>query len=133
MNEAMSSHDLRGLSLISDLCMLEGVLLIIPGVFLLVLGSLYTIIPILVGAFMIVVGYYLDNLRKFAWWAVIIVNSLLLANVLLGVIYTGIIIGEPLGLTNYVTFIINVVLGSVVIGYLIKRNVRNLFFEETFS
>lgn len=129
----MSSHDLRGLSLISDLCMLEGVLLIIPGVFLLVLGSLYTIIPILVGAFMIVVGYYLDNLRKFAWWAVIIVNSLLLANVLLGVIYTGIIIGEPLGLTNYVTFIINVVLGSVVIGYLIKRNVRNLFFEETFS
>jgi hypothetical protein len=131
MREAMSAHDLRGLSLIADLCILEGVLVFITGVLVLVSGFLIATIPIITGVSLIAVGHYLNDLRKFAWWAIVIMNSLILANILLGSIFTGIVIGLPFGLTNSVTFIINVVLSTLVIGYLLKSNVRNLFFQES--
>ena len=130
MREAMSAHDLRGLSLIADLCMLEGVLVFGPGILLLVFGSLSAIIPIIAGVFLIAVGYYLNDLHKFAWWAIVIINSLFLANSVLGSIFTGIVIGIPFGLINAITVIINIVLSTLVIGYLMKGNVRSLFFEE---
>jgi len=89
MKEAMSSHNLSGLSLVADLCILQGFLIMIGlGVLLLVLGSIFVFIPIGAGAFMIAMGYYLDDLRQFAWWAVIIINSLSLAGIFIGAIST---------------------------------------------
>jgi len=134
MKEAMSSHNLRGLSLVADLCILQGFLIMIGlGVLLLVLGSIFVFIPIGAGAFMIAMGYYLDDLRQFAWWAVIIINSLTLAGIFIGTISTYIIFHFPIGLTDFATFIISVPLGLLIIGYLLRSSVRALFFEGSSS
>jgi len=131
MEEAMSSHSLRGLHLIADLCILEGILLFGSGVAILALGSLFAFILIVAGIVMIALGYYLDNLRRIAWWAVVITNIVSLASVLTGILFNNIFLNNPLGTTDYVSLIINLILSCLIVGYLFRKSVRTLFFEET--
>jgi hypothetical protein len=133
LKENMSSHSLRGLSLISDLCILEGIYLAISGLVLLLYAAFYAIIPIGAGVVLVVMGYYLDDLHRFAWWAVITTSFLSLAGTTIGSLYSGNILQIPIGLTNFVSFVVNLVLGILIVGYLLKSNVRALFFEESMS
>jgi hypothetical protein len=133
MKESMSSHNLRGLSLISDLCMLEGVYLAIVGLVLLLHAAFYAIILIGAGVVLVVMGYYLNDLYRFAWWAVITTSFLSVAGTTIGSLYSGNILQIPIGLTNFVSFVVNLVLGTLIVGYLLKSNIRALFFEESTS
>ncbi len=130
MKESMSAHDLKGLKLIADLCIIEGILLVGSGVVLLVLGSLSAIFPVVAGILMMAMGYYLDDLRKIAWWGVIITNSLSLVGLLVGTLFSNIINQLPIGQTDFATLVINIPLSVLVIGYLLRSKVRSLFFEE---
>ncbi|MFW9975040.1 MAG: hypothetical protein ACFFDQ_07250 [Candidatus Thorarchaeota archaeon] len=133
MEEAMFTHSLKGLRLIADLCILEGLLLFGSSVVFLALGSLFAFIPIVAGVLMIVLGFYLDNLQRIAWWAVVITNAVSLAGVLIGILSNNIFLNNPLGTTDIVSLIINLVLSCLIVGYLLRKNVRSLFFEENAS
>ncbi len=130
MKEATSSHDLKGLKLIADLCIIEGILLVGFGVVFLVFGSLSAIFPVVAGILMMAMGYYLDDLRKIAWWGVIIINSLSLVGLLVGALFYNIINQLPIGQTDFATLVINIPVSVLVIGYLQRSKVRSLFFEE---
>jgi hypothetical protein len=123
MKEAMRSHNLRGLSLIADLYLLGGALMIGSSLFLVVLGSILVLIPIGAGVIMIAIGHYLDDLHKFSWWAVIISNFCTLAITSTSVIFFHASIYD-------IAFVINVVLSFTCVAYLMKRDVRNLFFQK---
>jgi hypothetical protein len=128
--ESMSSHDLKGLSLISDLCIIEGIILTVSGVVLLLFAALYAIISIGAGLVLIVMGYYLNDLHQFAWWAVISMSFLSLAGTAIGSLYSGNTLQFPSGLTSIVNFVVNLILSVIIVGYLLKSNVRALFFGE---
>jgi hypothetical protein len=129
--ESMSSHDLKGLSLISDLCIIEGIILTVSGVVLSLFAALYAIISIGAGLVLIVMGYYLNDLHRFAWWAVISVSFLSLVGTAIGSLYSGNTLQFPSGLTSLANFVVNLVLSIIIMGYLLKSNVRALFFGET--
>ncbi|MHA3962420.1 MAG: hypothetical protein AM325_002665 [Candidatus Thorarchaeota archaeon SMTZ1-45] len=129
MREAMSSHSHKGLNLIADLCIIEGVVLTGSGALLLVFGFIFALILLIAGIVMVAMGYYLDDLRKFAWWVVIIINSLSLAGTFIGTALNSNMFHTPLGLSDFVTFVINILLSFLIVGYLLRSNVRKLFFE----
>ncbi len=131
MEEAMSSHSHRGLSLIADLCILEGFLLFGSSVVFLALGSLFAFIPILAGVLMIVLGYYLDNLQRIAWWAVVITNAVSLAGVLIGILFNNIFLNNPLGTTDIVSLIINLVLSCLIVGILSEKKSEVFSLKKT--
>lgn len=125
----MSSHSHKGLNLIADLCIIEGVVLTGSGALLLVFGFIFALILLIAGIVMVAMGYYLDDLRKFAWWVVIIINSLSLAGTFIGTALNSNMFHTPLGLSDFVTFVINILLSFLIVGYLLRSNVRKLFFE----
>jgi hypothetical protein len=127
----MSPHDLRGLKLIADLCILEGVLLAATSVFLLALGSLIAFIPISAGIVIFAMGYYLNNLNTTAWWIVVILNSFNLTAAFISPLVGGLIFHLPITATDLLTIIINGILSSFIVGYLLRGKVRSLFFEDT--
>jgi len=129
LREAMSSHSHKGLNLIADLCIIEGVVLTGSGALLLVFGFIFALILLIAGIVMVAMGYYLDDLRKFAWWVVIIINSLSLAGTFIGTALNSNMFHTPLGLSDFVTFVINILLSFLIVGYLLRSNVRKLFFE----
>ena len=72
MQEALASHDLRGLRLIADLCILQGIIHIGTSILVLMAGFLMAIIILGAGIILIAMGYYLDKLHPVAWWVVVI-------------------------------------------------------------
>ena len=74
INEAMSSHTLRGLSLIGDLYILLGIGMILMSTIFLVSMNLYGLVFTGMGVFVIGIGYYLDDLRVWAWWGALLGN-----------------------------------------------------------
>jgi hypothetical protein len=133
LKENTSLHNLRSLSLISDLCILEGIYLLISGLVLLMYAVLFAIIPIGAGVVFIIMGHYLDDLNQFAWWTVIVTSFLSITGTAVGSLYYGNILQFPVGLTSLVNFVVNLVLGFLIVGYLLKSNVRALFFKESTS
>ncbi len=129
MKEAMSSHNLSGLSLIASLYTIVGIILVGASVLLLILGFLNAIIMSAGGILMIAIGYYLDDLREVAWWVVVITNFLSLIGIFIGIIFTSIVAQVPLGLLEYVTSIGGLLFFSSITYYLLQREVRNLFFD----
>jgi len=109
--------------------MLQGAILAGFSILLLLLGAIFAILPLGAGVAVIAVGYYLDNLYPLAWWVVIIINFLTLAGILIGTFYSTIVDQIPLTSTDIITFTINGILSTFVLGYLLKRDVRTLFFE----
>jgi uncharacterized integral membrane protein len=116
-----SSHDLRGLSIIADLYILGGVAVAGSGLLFFILGSVYAVMPIGFGVIMIAIGYYLDDLHRLSWWAVVISNLVALVLTSYSAIFLHTVAYD-------ITFIINVALSVLCIGYLMRSNVRKLFF-----
>ncbi|MFW9789181.1 MAG: hypothetical protein ACFFE2_04445 [Candidatus Thorarchaeota archaeon] len=123
MKDELASHNLRGLELIADLYILGGILVFGVGVALFVLGSLTALLLAGFGIIMIATGYYLDDLRRLAWIAVIITNFIALTTTAYSAFILHTQIYDP-------TFIINVAISILCIGYLLRPQVRNLFFEK---
>ena len=121
LKEAMQSHNLRGLSLISDLYMISGAAVIGVSLLLLFTGALIAIITVGFGIIVVAVGHYLDDLHPAAWWFAVITDAVPLPFLLYDFIVNN-------NLTTGFTFIINLIIAILVIGYLLKSNVRSLFF-----
>jgi hypothetical protein len=124
LKEATSSHNLRGLSLISDFYMIGGAAVIGVSLLLLFTGSFAAIIAIGFGLIVVAVGHYLYDLHPAAWWFAIITNIVPLAFFL----YDFIVTNNP---TIGFTFIVNLALSILVVGYLLKPKVRNHFFADS--
>ena len=124
MIEAMSSHDLRGLSLISDFYMISGAAVFGVSLLLLFTGSFVALILIGYGVIIIAVGHYLDDLHPAAWWFAVLSNSVPLAFYLYDFLVNY-------NLTIGITFILNLALAILIIGYLLRPKVRNHFFVES--
>jgi hypothetical protein len=120
----MSSHNLRGLSIIADLYILAGAVIAVSSFFLIAIGSFYSLLLLIgAGVIMIAIGHYLDNLNRFSWWLVVISNFVSLAMTS----YSAIFIQMPI---YDVSFFINVAVSVLCVGYLTRSNVRKLFFEK---
>ncbi|MHA2057997.1 MAG: hypothetical protein ACW979_10240 [Candidatus Thorarchaeota archaeon] len=117
----MSSHDLRGLSLIADFYMIGGAAVIGVSLLLLFTGYFVALIAIGFGIIIITVGHYLDDLHPASWWFAIITNMVPLPFLL----YNFVVYNNP---TIGITFIINLALAILVMGYLLRPKVRNHFF-----
>ncbi|OLS29696.1 MAG: hypothetical protein ThorAB25_14810 [Candidatus Thorarchaeota archaeon AB_25] len=124
MKEAMSSHDLKGLSLISDYYMICGAAVFGVSLLLLFTGSFVALIAIGYGVIIIAVGHYLDDLHPAAWWFAVLSNLVPLASYLYNFLVNY-------NLTMGITFILNLALAILIIGYLLKPKVRNHFFVES--
>ena len=119
----MSSHDLRGLSIIADLYILVGAVMAVTSFFLIPVGGFYSLLLIGAGVIMMAIGHYLDDLHRFSWWLVVISNFVSLAMTS----YSAIFLHTPI---YDVSFFINVALSILCLGYLLRSNVRKLFFEK---
>jgi uncharacterized membrane protein (DUF2068 family) len=124
MKEAMSSHDLRGLSLIADFYMISGAAVMGVSLLLLFTGYFVALIAIGYGVIIIAVGHYLDDLHPAAWWFAVITNIVPLTFLLNDFLVNN-------NLTMGITFIINLALAILVTGYLLRPKVRNHFFVES--
>ncbi|MFX1482506.1 MAG: hypothetical protein ACFFCP_04870 [Promethearchaeota archaeon] len=120
LKEATASHNLRGLDLISDIYMITGAAMGVAGFFLLFTISFTGLIAIGYGLLVVAVGYYLDNLRPAAWWFAVITGIVPLPFFL----YYFIV---AINITTGFTLILNLILAILVVGYLLKPNVRSLF------
>ncbi len=116
-------HNLRGLSLIADLYIIGGALMAGLSLFLIVFGSFYALILVAAGFILIAIGYYLDDLHRFSWWAVVLSNAISLVTTSYSAIVLQIVIFD-------VIFVINTLLSALCLGYLLRASVRNLFFEN---
>lgn len=123
LKEAMKSHNLRGLSLISDFYMICGTAVIGVSLLLLFTGALAAIISIGFGIVVVAVGHYLDDLHPAAWLFAVLTNIAPLAFFL----YNFVITSNP---TTGFAIILNLALSIIIVGYLLKSNVRSLFFEK---
>lgn len=123
LKEAMSSHDLRGLSLIADFYMIGGTAIIGVGLLFLFTGIFAAIIAVGYGVLIVAVGYYLDDLHPAAWWFAIITNFAPLPLFL----YDFFVASNP---TTGFAVILNLALSILIVGYLVRPKVRNLFFEK---
>ena len=123
MKEALAYHDLKGLSLIGDLYVLMGLGLIIGGIFSLWTLNLIGLIFISLGFFLAAIGYYLDELKPWAWWGAF------LGNLTSGGVISLTIAGSPLVIAITMSFVLLQI--SITVGifiYLLRPSVRNLFF-----
>ena len=123
MKAEMSSHDLRGISIIADLYILVGAVMATASFFLIPVWGFYSLLLIGAGVIMMAIGHYLDDLHRFSWWLVVISNFVSLVTTS----YSAIFLQTPI---YDVSFFINVVLSVLCLGYLLKPSVRNLFFAN---
>ena len=123
INEAMSSHTLRGLSLIGDLYILLGIGMILMSTIFLVSMNLYGLVFTGMGVFVIGIGYYLDDLRVWAWWGALLGNVGFIS-FLLSIMFAGQFQITPT--TAY--YSVQACLQAAMFVYLLRPSVRGLFF-----
>ncbi len=125
MRESTSFHDLRGLSLIGDLYILMGLGLVIGGMFFLWTLNIFGLIFLGLGIFLAAIGYYLDELKPWAWWGAF------LGNLGSGGAVSLTIAGAPLQVAITVSYILlHAALTIGILIYLLRPSVRNLFFNS---
>ncbi len=123
MKDAASLHDLRGLSVISDLYILMGLGFTIGGIFFLWTLNWIGLVFLGLGLFLAAIGNYLDELRPWAWWAAV------LGNFSAGGSLSFVMIDSALQVTTTLFYIL--IEGSLTIGiftYLLRPSVRERFF-----
>jgi uncharacterized membrane protein (DUF2068 family) len=126
LKEALSPHNLRGLSLIADFYIIGGAAVMGVSLLLLFTGYSVALVALGYGVIIIAVGHYLDDLHPAAWWFAVITNI-----VPLGFFLNDFLVNN--NPTMGITFIINLALAILVIGYLLRPKVRNHFFTDSIT
>jgi len=123
LKESTSAHDLKGLSLIGDLYVLLGIVMILMSIFFLLSMNLYGLVFIGMGLFVISIGHYLDDLKVWAWWGA------LLGNVGFISLPFFIIVTGPFQVTiTTVYYFVQACLQAAMFVYLLRPGVRGFFF-----
>jgi hypothetical protein len=125
LKEAISAHNLRGISLIGDLYILMGMGLIIAGGFLLVANFIGGFVFVGLGILLAAIGHYLDDLEPWAWWGAILGNLSSGSSVFI------IISGSPLTIAlSVVYYLLGAALTIAISIFLLRPSVRELFFKH---
>lgn len=123
MREATSAHDMKGLSLIGDLYILMGLGMSIAGIAFLWILNLGGLVFLGLGLFLAAIGYYLDDLKPWAWWGAF------LGNLGAGGSVSFAIVGSLLHISLTLLYLLSeaaLTLGICI--YLLRPSIRNLFF-----
>jgi hypothetical protein len=123
MKEAMGSHNLRGLSLIGDLYILLGIGMVLMSTIFLVSMNLYGLVFTGMGVFVVSIGYYLDDLRVWAWWGALLSNVGFIS-FLLSIMFAGQFQVTP----TIAYYSVQACLQAAMFVYLLRPSVRGLFF-----
>ncbi len=126
MKGIKSSDSPRGVGMIADLEILCGIGCSVLGLIVLVSGGIVGLLLIGYGVVLIALGWALDALHSWAWWANILTNVVVLLGTLIRML-----MDIPSDSITLFSNIISIALSIAIIVYLLAPSVRSQFIVAT--